>query len=107
MEYDIRDAAEMADAVRAFFAADAVVITKKTKRGEGELDIKPAVQSIELAPDAEEKCVRVHAVVSAQEPTLNPELLGEALRQKAPELAPDFAKYTRIETYDAQMNVFR
>ena len=107
MEYDIRDAAEMADAVRAFFAADAIVITKKTKRGEGELDIKPAVQSIELAPDAEEKCVRVHAVVSAQEPTLNPELLGEALRQKAPELAPDFAKYTRIETYDAQMNVFR
>ncbi len=64
MEYDIRDAAEMADAVRAFFAADAIVITKKTKRGEGELDIKPAVQSIELAPDAEEKCVRVHAVVS-------------------------------------------
>lgn len=107
MEYDIRDTAEMADAVRAFFTADAIVITKKTKRGEGELDIKPAVQSIELAPDAEEKCVRVRAVVSAQEPTLNPELLGEALRQKAPELAPDFAKYTRIETYDAQMKVFR
>ncbi len=107
MEYDIRDTAEMADAVRAFFAADAIVITKKTKRGEGETDIKPAVRSIELAPDAAEKCVRVRAIVSAQEPTLNPELLSEALRQKAPQLAPDFAKYTRIETYDAQMNLFR
>ncbi len=107
MEYDIRDTAEMADAVRAFFAADAIVITKKTKRGEGETDIRPAVRSIELAPDAAEKCVRVRAVVSAQEPTLNPELLSEALRQNAPQLAPDFAKYTRIETYDAQMNVFR
>ena len=107
MEYDIRDAAEMADAVRAFFAADAIVITKKTKRGEGELDIKPAVQSIELAPDAEEKCVRVHAVVSAQEPTLNPDHLVAALQQLAPELAPDFAAFTRQEVYTEDMQIFR
>ena len=107
MEYDMRDTAEMAEAMRTFFAADTIVITKKTKRGEGETDIKPAVRSIEFLPDAAEKCVRVRAIVSAQEPTLNPELLSEALRQKAPEIAPDFAKYTRIETYDAQMTVFR
>ncbi len=49
---------------------------KKTKRG-GQLDIKPAVQSIEPAPDAEEKVREVvHAVAPAQEPTLNPELLA-------------------------------
>ena len=107
MEYDIRDAAAMADALRVFYEADAIIITKKTKRGEGEIDIKPAISRIEFTPDAVQKCVMVRAAVSAQEPTLNPELLSEALRQKAPELAPDFAKYTRIETYDAQMNVFR
>ena len=33
MEYDERDAQEMARALTAFYAADAVVITKKTKRG--------------------------------------------------------------------------
>lgn len=105
MEYDERDAGEMAAALREFYAAPEIVITKKTKRGLGEMDIKPAIQSIAFTPS--DKCVKVDAFISAQEPTLNPELLTDALRQRAPEIAPDFAKYMRIETYDAQMNVFR
>ena len=31
----------------------------------------------------------------------------ELLRQLKPETAPDFAKFTRIETYDADMQVYR
>lgn len=105
MEYDERDAQEMARALTAFYAADAVVITKKTKRGVGETDIRPGIR--EIAFEAGEKAVRVRAVVSAQEPTINPELLAEALRQLRPEIAPDFAKFTRIETYDDGMQIFR
>ena len=105
MEYDERDAQEMARALTAFYAADAVVITKKTKRGVGETDIRPGIR--EIAFEAGEKAVRVRAVVSAQEPTINPELLAEALRQLRPEIAPDFAKFTRIETYDDEMQIFR
>lgn len=105
MEYDDKNAAETAAKLCDFYAQEAVVITKKTKRGEGEMDIKAAISSIDFTPC--ETGVEVRAVISAQEPTLNPELLTEALRQKAPELAPDFAKYTRMETYDAQMTVFR
>lgn len=104
-EYDERDAVEMAKKLREFFAADEIVITKKTKRGMGESDIKSAIRGIEFLP--EEGQVRVNAVISAQEPTLNPELLADALRQKAPELAPDFAKFRRIETFDAQMKLYR
>lgn len=104
-EYDERDKTAMAAALKEFFERDAIVITKKTKRGMGESDIRPAIKTIGFTVD--DAGVIVEATISAQEPTLNPELLGEALRQKAPELAPDFAKYTRIETYDAQMNVFR
>ena len=104
-EYDERDAVEMAGKLREFYAADEIVITKKTKRGMGESDIKSAIRSIEFLPmDGQ---VRIKAVISAQEPTLNPELLADALRQKAPELAPDFAKFRRIETFDAQMKVYR
>ena len=51
--------------------------------------------------------VIVEATISAQEPTLNPELLAESLRQLAPDIAPDFAKFTRVETYDADMNIYR
>lgn len=105
MEYDDKNAAETAAKLCDFYAQEAVVITKKTKRGEGEMDIKAAISSIDFMPC--ETGVEVRAVISAQEPTLNPELLTEALRQKAPELTPDFAKYTRMETYDAQMTVFR
>ena len=104
-EYDARDPAAMAEALRAFYEQDSIVITKKTKRGMGETDIRPGIRSIAFQAGAES--VSVAAVVSAQEPTINPELLAEALRQKAPELAPDFAKFTRLETYDADMRIFR
>ena len=33
--------------------------------------------------------------------------LAESLRQLAPDIAPDFAKFTRVETYDADMNIYR
>ena len=104
-EYDDRDPADMVKALRAFYKQESIVITKKTKRGMGETDIRPGIRSVEFS--AGEQCVRVEACISAQEPTINPELLAEALRQKAPELAPDFAKFTRIETYDADLRVFR
>ena len=104
-EYDERDAGEMAAALADFFRQEQIVITKKTKRGMGETDICPGIREIRFTPG--EKKVDITAVLSAQEPTINPELLAEALRQLSPELAPDFAKFTRIETYDVGMQVYR
>ena len=104
-EYDDRDAAAMAAALTAFYAQKQIVISKKTKRGQGETDIRPAIR--EFAFVAKGADVELEALISAQEPTLNPELLAEALRQLQPEIAPDFAKFTRIETYDADMQLFR
>lgn len=104
-EYDDRDPAAMAEKLRSFFDTPELIITKKTKRGFGEADIKPAIREIVFA--AADQAVTIEAVISAQEPTLNPELLAEALRQKAPALAPDFARFTRIETYDANMEIYR
>ncbi len=105
LEYDARDAREMAEALTAFYSADSVVITRKTKRGMGETDIRPGIR--EIGFEAGEREVLVRVVLSAQEPTINPELLAEALRQLRPEIAPDFAKFTRVETYDAEMKVYR
>lgn len=105
LEYDERDAAAMAAALADFYAQEQIVITKKTKRGMGETDIRPAIREIDFSVSGGD--VLLEALISAQEPTLNPELLVEALRQLRPEIAPDFAKFTRIETYDAQMQLFR
>lgn len=104
-EYDERDTEEMRQRLEAFYSKDSIVIVKKTKRGMGETDIRGGIRSIFFA--AETGLVRVNAVISAQEPTINPELLCEALRQLESELAPDFAKFTRIETYDKDMKVYR
>lgn len=104
-EYDNRSAADMAPELIKFFAQDEIIVPKKTKRGLGEFDVKSAIK--EIAFNADGNNVKVNAVISAQEPTLNPELLTEALRLKAEEIAPDFAKYTRTETYDCNMAVYR
>ncbi len=104
-EYDEREPAAMAAALSGFYALDRIVISKKTKRGQGETDIRPAIREIGFAARGAD--LVLEAVISAQEPTLNPELLADALRQLEPEIAPDFAKFTRIETYDADMQLFR
>jgi hypothetical protein len=95
----------MAEELNRFFAQEAIVIEKKTKRGQGESDIRPAIREIRFT--AGEDAVALHAVISAQEPTLNPALLADALRQLRPELEPDFARFTRIENYLENMTVFR
>ena len=104
-EYDALNTAEMARTLTDFYARDSIVITKKTKRGVGESDIRPAIREITFA--AGEGEVRLHALISAQEPTLNPALLADALRQLRPEIAPDFEKFVRIENYLENMEVFR
>ncbi len=104
-EYDERDPVAMCEALQAFFALEEIVILRRTKRGEGESDIRPAIRSLTFVPG--ERCVRLEGVISAQNPTLNPDLLADALRQLQPEIAPDFAKFTRIETYDEEGKIFR
>lgn len=104
-EYDTRDLAEMAEALRAFYAQEQIVITRKTKRGMGEMDIKPAIRDLVITPEAD--AVRIEAVISAQEPTLNPEHLVTALRQLDAPIAPDFAAFRREAVYHEDGGVFR
>lgn len=104
-EYDERSAIEMCEKVTEFFKSEEIIVPKKTKRGMGDFDVKAAIKNISFATDGND--VKVKAIISAQEPTLNPEMLVEALRLKAGDIAPDFANFTRIETYDQEMNVYR
>ena len=104
-EYDNGGYEEMAAALNEFYSAESIVIEKKTKRGMGEADIAPAIREISFA--AGEDCVEMKAIISAQEPTLNPEHLVSALRQKAEAIAPDFAEFERLEIFDEKMEIFR
>ena len=105
MEYDNASPAEMALALQDFYSADSIVVSKKSKRGFSDFDVISGIREADFTEG--EGLVRVKAVISAQEPTFNPDLFSEALNQKRPELKPDFAAFTRIETYDREMKLFR
>lgn len=104
-EYDARNTAALLPELEAYFAAPQVTVTRRTKRGEGEFDLTPNLRDV--AWTAEPGLITLECLISAQEPTVNPELLAASLREHAPELAPDFARFTRLETYDADLAVFR
>lgn len=106
LEYDGRAARDIAGEVEEFFAREHVEVTRRTKRGEGRFDLAGHLREFRVE-SAEGETLSLRALVSAQEPTVKPELLLDALRQSAPPLAPDFGRFTRIETYDADMRVFR
>lgn len=104
-EYDEKRPAELTWPLREFYARAELPVSRKTKRGEGVIDIAPYVK--DLTVEAGEDAVVLEAVVSVNEPTINPELLVKALEQNAPDLAPDFAEFTRLEVYTETMAVFR
>jgi radical SAM-linked protein len=105
MEYDEKTAEEMLPLLTAFYARPELPVSRKTKRGEGVIDIAPYVKDLALTVVESDVCLE--AVVSVNEPTINPELLVKALEQNTPELASDFAEFTRLEFYDEHMKVFR
>lgn len=104
-DYDDRDANAMAEELKRFYAAPEIPVVRKTKRGEGVLDIAPHIREMKL--EAGEGTVKLEAVISVNEPTINPDLLVNALRQNAADIAPDFAKFKRLEIYDENMEIFR
>ena len=107
LEYDaLPDTANMAARLDAFFGKNSILVTKLTKKKEQtEVDIAPLIREITFASDGANR-VRMDAVVAAQNPSLNPGLLLDALAQTAPELSPDFARFARVEVYDKEMGVF-
>ena len=105
-EYDGRDVSRMLPLLGEFFERESIVVPKKSKRGLTDADIRPMIREISFS-SGEEGIIITEAVISAAEPTLNPELITAALLKHAPEIAPDFASYERIEIYKADMEVFR
>ncbi|MDR0839331.1 MAG: TIGR03936 family radical SAM-associated protein [Oscillospiraceae bacterium] len=102
--YDEKDKKVSRETISLFndyFAAEKLIISKKTKRGEGEIDIKPMISSISFSY-YNSKQVSISAIISAQNPTLNPASIAAALPLK-----PDLAQFRRVQIFDSNLNVFR
>lgn len=102
LEYD--GAAPEASAVEALFRGETLVLEKQSKKGTAQVDILPMVRDLTVArPDGH--TLVLEAVVCAQNPSLNPLLLAQAVEVYLSK--PDFAFARRLEVLDAQGNVFR
>ena len=106
LEYDggIPEGAQQA--LGAFFARESIVITKHSKKGDKEVDIKPLLHSLEMTARNRNE-LRLVCVLSAQNPGLNPQLLVSAIETYLPERKPDFARICRMEVLDDGNTPFR
>ena len=106
LEYDRGVPAGAADALRALFTRREVLVEKRTKHKElAQINIVPLLRSVEWVEG--DGCVTADVVAAAQNPGLNPALLGGAVSAHLPELTPDFVRVRRLELYDAEMQPFR
>lgn len=102
LEYD--GEAPEASTVEALFRGETLVLEKQSKKGTAQVDILPMVRDLTVArPDGH--TLVLEAVICAQNPSLNPLLLAQAVEIYAAK--PDFAAARRLEVLDAQGNVFR
>ncbi len=91
-------------ALERHFASGPLIVRKRTKRGEAEIDILPMIRRISFAATAD--TVVVTALVSAQNPTLNPSGIVDAI-SPLDGFAPDSADFRRIEVFDEDLKIFR
>lgn len=106
MIYDSGAPPEAVKRLSEFFSKGSIVISKRSKRGISDFDIKPCIMRISFDQEDGEK-VKMHAVISVKEPVLNPDNLINALIQLSPGLAPDFTTFRRSEIFDGEVKVFR
>ena len=93
-------------ALRDLFSRQELMIQKKNKRKElVDVNVRPLLRQITFA--RQEGRVHVQAVVSAQNPGLNPALLASAVEANLPDYAPDFVTVRRTDVLDASGTPFR
>lgn len=104
--YDAGIPEKAENAVCELFERPELWMDKKSKNGITPQNIIPMIHSIRT--ECMDKCtLRINAVISCQEPSLNPAQLSTAVTKYLPEYAPSFVKCSRRELYDIENQIFR
>ncbi len=101
LEYDSGTLSGASDAWQELLGRERLDVAKKSKKsktGETIVDVIPLVKSFSVTEGKND--LTVDAVISAQNPGLNPQLLLTALEREYPALAPDFVRYHRKAVLD-------
>ena len=106
LEYDNGVPQGAAEAIRALFAREEVIVTKRGKNGPVDQNIVPMIFNLEVN-EISGQDLELTARVCAQNPSLNPQLMVNAIEKELPDLRPDFTKISRREVIDPNGNIFR
>ena len=107
MEYENGVPAGAAQAWNELLSRETLEVSKKSKKsktGETIVDIIPLVKSFSLTE--ENGAIILDAVICAQNPGLNPQLLLTAWEREHPDWMPDYVTYHRKNVLDAAHNLF-
>lgn len=92
--------------LEALYRRSTLVLEKHSRKGKTETDILPMLCQMAMQKTSD-TTVEMDVLVCAQNPSLNPQLLINAIEVYAPELMPDDTKIKRMELYDIEGKVFR
>ena len=95
-------------AMQELLGSESLMVQKKSnksKKGYTEVDLIPLIRRWNL--ECQTDTMTLDAVLSAQNPGLNPELIRAAFCQRYPQFAPDFVTFHRREVLDAEGKPFR
>ena len=106
LEYDNGVPADAMAQLQELFAREEIIIQKRTKRKDlADVDIAPMIREMKWTEEEGKICAQV--TVLAQNPGLNPQLLGKAIEKYLPDLQPDFIRIRRQRILDANGEDFR
>lgn len=103
LTYDAGVGEEKRQALVRFYSQEEIKVLKKTKRGQGEADIRPQIKKLEAAL-LDGHTVELTTFLDAGGTVLNPNYLVAALPE---ELRPDFAEISRMGLYREDFSEIR
>ena len=107
MEYEEGRPLEAETALRELLSQDSLVIQKKSKKAKSgftEVDLIPLIKSWTL--ECGRDTMTLDAVLNAQNPGLNPELIRAAFCERYPQFTPDFVSFHRRAVLDSEGEAF-
>lgn len=106
LEYDQGIPAEAHAAIAAMLSGESLMMEKHSRKGATETDLLPLLKSWTME-QTDAHTLMLELLVCAQNPSLNPQLIANAIEKYLPQWKPDFAYNQRLEIFDDSGNIFR
>ncbi len=95
---------KLLETAKELMRSQSIIVTKKTKKGFKDIDIKPDFMDMEITQDGELTTFKT-VLKSSNQGSINPRLFFEVLEEKLGEKL--YPKISRTNCFDAQMKEFR